>query len=453
MSTFTTLANSVSAIARDLHTAAGARLARCEPWSRASVLLAAGALMYGACTAVADGQTFSHGASASQAQDEASIGLERGDKLKVNIYGRDDLTAEYTINDQGKLDIPTLGAFDAAGRTAADVQAELLSRLETLLRRPGYASIEVKERRPVYILGLVNKPGSYAFSPGMAVIHATAVAGGTVESLSRTSLQTEALREASKMRTARNELERLYARRARLEADRDESEKIQIPDELSNLAGPDRAADLIRSEQDLLDRQREAVQRQQDALKFSIKEGRVELSSYESQISNLTEQRRLRMQALDTIKSLSVKGLTTQQRLIDSQLLLTSVDRDSQYAVANLARSRQTLQQAERELAMLRLDRRVAINKELQDVDSSLASQREALETAKRVVAKVSSVPASALMRDDQPVYRYEITRKGPDGKLVTMAADELSPLLPGDVIRVTAQNGMLLRDQPLANN
>jgi hypothetical protein len=111
------------------------------------------------------------------------------------------------------------------------------------------------------------------------------------------------------------------------------------------------------------------------------------------------------------------------------------------------------VQQAERELAMLRLDRRVSINKELQDIDSGLATQREALDTAKRVVAKVSNVPASALMRDDQPVFRYEITRKGPDGKLVTMAADELSSLLPGDVIRVTAQNGMLLGDPPLANN
>jgi hypothetical protein len=159
------------------------------------------------------------------------------------------------------------------------------------------------------------------------------------------------------------------------------------------------------------------------------------------------------MQSLDSIKSLSLKGLTTQQRLIDSQLLLTSVDRDSQYAVANLARSRQTVQQAERELAMLRLDRRVAINKELQEIDSGLATQREALETAKRLVAKVSNVPASSLMGDEQPVYRYEITRKGPDGKLVTMAADELSPLLPGDVVRVTAQSGVLLRDQPLANN
>lgn len=456
MSTMTMLAHKVSAIARDIYSGAGRRLARCEPWSRASLLLAAGALMYGACSAVADGQTFSRTAP-SAAESETSIALERGDKLKVSIYGREDLSAEYSINDEGKLDIPTLGAFDAAGRTAADVRADVLAKIEAVSRRPGFASIDVKERRPVYILGLVNKPGAYAFSPGMAVIHAAALAGGTTESISQTSLQTEALREGSKLRTARADIERLIARRARLEAERDDRAKIALPDELVSAAGQDRADELLRSEQDLLDRQREALHRQQDALKSAIKEGKIEIDAYAAQIANLGEQRRLREQGLDSVKALSVKGLTTTQRMLDSQLLVTSVDRDTQYAIGNMARSRQMVQQSERELAMLTLERNVAIDKELQQVENDLSQQRELVETAKRVIGQVTKLPASMLTRDQEPVYRYEITRKAPNGKLVNLAADELSPLLPGDVIRVTArdiaQNNVLVTDPPLANN
>src|SRR5262249_44002419 len=160
---------------------------------------------------------------------------------------------------------------------------------------------------------------------------------------------TETLREGSKLRSSRAEIERLLARRARLEAERDARDKIPMPDELINSTGQSHAEELLVSEQDLLDRQREALHRQQEALKSAIKEDKVELDAYAAQITNLGEQRRLREQGLESVKALSVKGLTTTQRMLDSQLLVSSVDRDTQYAIGNMARVRQMVQQSERE--------------------------------------------------------------------------------------------------------
>ena len=45
------------------------------------------------------------------------------------------------------------------------------------MRNPSVA-VEVIAYRPIYVLGEVNKPGQYAYQPGMTVVTAVAVAGG-----------------------------------------------------------------------------------------------------------------------------------------------------------------------------------------------------------------------------------------------------------------------------------
>jgi protein involved in polysaccharide export with SLBB domain len=60
---------------------------------------------------------------------------------------------------------------------------QLEETIETRLKDDGYlinpqVSIEVLNYRPFYIIGEVNKPGSYQYVNGMTVINAVALAGG-----------------------------------------------------------------------------------------------------------------------------------------------------------------------------------------------------------------------------------------------------------------------------------
>jgi protein involved in polysaccharide export with SLBB domain len=68
---------------------------------------------------------------------------------------------------------------------------------ERLTHRPGNISVDMVERRPVFVTGLVAN-GAYPFRPGVAVIHATALAGGMSPAIG-TGLQTEIIREGSVM--------------------------------------------------------------------------------------------------------------------------------------------------------------------------------------------------------------------------------------------------------------
>lgn len=108
--------------------------------------------------------------------DPARLGA--GDKVKVTVFGEDDLSGSFDIDNTGSLAMPLIGGVTAGGLTPH----ELGEKITRLLAR-GYlvhprVNVEVMTFRPFFILGEVNKPGSYAYSPDMRIISAVALAGG-----------------------------------------------------------------------------------------------------------------------------------------------------------------------------------------------------------------------------------------------------------------------------------
>jgi polysaccharide biosynthesis/export protein ExoF len=374
--------------------------------------------------------------SAAGERDAYPIGP--GDRLKVLVYDRPDITAEYRVSDQGEIRIPTLGTFDAAKRSAPQLEQSIAEMLERLLQRPAIVTVEIVERRPIFVTGLVAKPGAYRFTAGMAVIHATALAGGTSASASSILLPTEALREGSHARTSEEELKRLLATQARLTAERDGSSEITTPPLLAQLAGPERAADRIRDERENMGHRQEIHDRQAALLRSSIEEGKTEVAAYQKELAKIQEQRSIRETTLETLETLSKRGLTTQQRLTDSQFLLVTADRDAQTAIANIARSQQNLEKAERDLAMLALGRKLAIAKELQDINDRIVNAKLSIDGSKKVISHIAGISPELLGRGETQ-FRYEIVSKGSDGELHTTAATEMTKLQPGDVVRISS--------------
>ncbi len=104
--------------------------------------------------------------------------LGTGDRLRVTVFGEEDLSGEFDIDGTGSVALPLIGNQKAAG---IDVRA-LEKNVEKLLA-DGYlvsprVSIEVMNFRPFFILGEVNEPGSYPYVNGLTVINAVALAGG-----------------------------------------------------------------------------------------------------------------------------------------------------------------------------------------------------------------------------------------------------------------------------------
>lgn len=104
--------------------------------------------------------------------------LDSGDRLRVIVFGQNDLTNTYEVDQAGNVTMPLIGAVAARGRTASEVEADVSARLLAGYLRDPDVSIEIDRYRPYFAMGEVNASGQYAFVPGMTVQQAIAAAGG-----------------------------------------------------------------------------------------------------------------------------------------------------------------------------------------------------------------------------------------------------------------------------------
>ncbi len=104
--------------------------------------------------------------------------LEGGDRLRVIVFGQDNLSNSYSVDSSGVISMPLIGRVRARGLTTAELERAIAARLRQGYLREPSVSIEVEAFRPVFILGGVDTAGQYAFVDGMTVGQAVAAAGG-----------------------------------------------------------------------------------------------------------------------------------------------------------------------------------------------------------------------------------------------------------------------------------
>jgi protein involved in polysaccharide export with SLBB domain len=103
------------------------------------------------------------------------------DKLRVTVYGEDDLSGEFQIDTAGYIRLPLIGQIKAAGFTAHELEARVKATLDNGYLEDARVAIEVTAYRPFYIIGQVGKPGQYPYVSNMSALDAVALAGGFTE--------------------------------------------------------------------------------------------------------------------------------------------------------------------------------------------------------------------------------------------------------------------------------
>ena len=104
--------------------------------------------------------------------------LGPNDRTRIIVYGQPTLTGEYVLDGNGVLAFPLIGNVPASGLTPSELQHAIAAKLDPDYLRNPSVSVEVSSRRPFYVVGEVQKPGSYPFVTDMNVLEAVATAGG-----------------------------------------------------------------------------------------------------------------------------------------------------------------------------------------------------------------------------------------------------------------------------------
>jgi protein involved in polysaccharide export with SLBB domain len=146
-------------------------------WSRAVAALLI-ALSIAGCAG--DPIKVSKGNTAERALGKGdAAAIAPGDRLRLTVFGDQQMSGEYGVDDSGAISIPLAGPVAVAGRTPVDAAKAIASVLSTMgLYRDPRVTVEVLTLAPYYILGEVTRPGEYPYRPGMSLFAAVATAGG-----------------------------------------------------------------------------------------------------------------------------------------------------------------------------------------------------------------------------------------------------------------------------------
>ncbi len=115
--------------------------------------------------------------------------LDSGDRLRVIVFGQDELSNSYVVDQAGTISMPLIGTLRARGRTTGEIETDIAARLKNGYLRSPDVSVEVDRYRPFFVMGEVGVAGQYPFVPGMTVQQAIAVAGGFSARADKSSVQ------------------------------------------------------------------------------------------------------------------------------------------------------------------------------------------------------------------------------------------------------------------------
>lgn len=134
--------------------------------------------MTGACTATTGKPAQSSAIDDMQIVQPEAYTLGHGDNISIKVYEVENLSGEFVIDPEGKIDYPLIGEIVAGGKTVEQFKTHLAQQLSPNYVRDPRIGLEVLNYRPFYILGEVEKPGSFEFISGMTIMEAVATAEG-----------------------------------------------------------------------------------------------------------------------------------------------------------------------------------------------------------------------------------------------------------------------------------
>ena len=110
--------------------------------------------------------------------DATDYRLGSGDEVRVTVFGEPDLSGTFKVDGRGEVTLPLVGSVSADGRTSGDLASAVGDALREGYLRDPRVTVEVAAYRPYFILGEVEKPGTYPYQNGLTVMNAVATAQG-----------------------------------------------------------------------------------------------------------------------------------------------------------------------------------------------------------------------------------------------------------------------------------
>lgn len=105
------------------------------------------------------------------------------DLVQIEVYELPELNVQRRVSAQGTVRLPVVGDFAVAGRTEAELAADLEEALEASYVKRATVAVQVLEvrARSFTILGAAREPGEYGLAGERTLLEAVTAAGGLAD--------------------------------------------------------------------------------------------------------------------------------------------------------------------------------------------------------------------------------------------------------------------------------
>jgi len=368
--------------------------------------------------------------------------IHSNDKIKLKIFQYPELNGEYEVDANGTISLADIGEVPVDGLSTKDVANLISQRLirAGLSAKPG-TSVEVLQSRPVYVLGDVQKPGEYTFRPGVTVLQVVSLAGGWLRFSDPGLLRIErdVITVKGELRHLARRRFQLVARRALLNAELKNVRDVQFPETLVRQAGNDSSlsqlldeersllkirVDAVEKELDSLNQTRDLYQREIEAVSRQIKANQATYDSVGSE--------------LKSINALAAKGLTTASRVMGLERMLQQIEMNQQGFQTLILRARQAIAQVDQRVFDLESKQRASVMAELEQTLVEIDDTAIKWGTNQNLLVEAQLTAPTLIGVSDSLVETHKLTVvRVVNGQEQSIAANEHTVMLPGDVLRV----------------
>lgn len=120
-----------------------------------------------------------NGAPIKPVIEEQGYVIGATDTITVSVWKEPELTLSLVVRPDGMISIPLLGDVKAAGLTPMQLSMALTEKLRKYVNEPQVTIIVNSiNSRIIYLVGEVNRAGTYPMLPNMTVLMALSGAGG-----------------------------------------------------------------------------------------------------------------------------------------------------------------------------------------------------------------------------------------------------------------------------------
>ena len=221
------------------------------------------------------------------------------------------------------------------------------------------------------------------------IISAILVHDGDTVTAGQSLIRLDDTKARTTLLALRGQLWDAEAREARLVAERDGTDTIDIPADLVAQQSEPTVAAAIAGQQKIFDTRRSLVQSKTAAIRERINQVHEEINGHQAEVVALEKRVALLQEEVGGVKQLVAGGLERKSRLLQLERDLADADGKRGDTLAQIARAKQTIAEAEIDILSLQNDRQKDVADELRETQKKGHELAEQVQAAADVLARV----------------------------------------------------------------